>query len=240
VDLDYKKGRYSAIDKDLRSLAELNPLSEQVWDYAAWHQAFNVARRAATEVERFRRRVQGLVLARKGLELIPHSRMLLMRLALIARRLGEDDDHDRFGRVEAGRTPEAVELEAYERLVALACATPQDRLLFAGAAEHCGVRFLLARRFDRAARVFTRGIQELDRVRAEIPESAQAALPIPLDRLRNTLEQWKTLADLAGASRVRAALEVLRRIRAGYAAWLEDDHEFIRQIDAIGRVLEDE
>jgi len=240
VDLSYKKGRYFAIERDLRSLAELNPLSEQVWDYAAWHQAFNVARRAATEDEKFRRRYEGLGLARKGLQLLPQSRTLLMRLALIARRLGEENDHDRFRRVEAGRTPEAVEMDAYERLVALPSAAPRDRILFASAAEYCGARFLLERRFGRAGRVFMRGIEELDRARAELPESVRAALPIDLARYRETLEQWRSLAGLAAASRANAAREALARIRAGYAEVLEADHEFMRLIDGVGSVIEDE
>jgi hypothetical protein len=109
----------------------------------------------------------------------------------------------------------------------------------ASASEYCGAQFLLERRFDRAARAFTRGIEELDRVRAELPESGQAALPIDLARYRKTLEDWNSLAELAAASRVDAAREALARIRAGYAEVLEVDHEFMRLIDGVGRVIED-
>ncbi|MBN2490721.1 MAG: hypothetical protein JXQ29_07725 [Planctomycetes bacterium] len=207
VDLQYRKGRYFALEKDLRVLAELNPSSPQVWDYAAWHQAFNVVRRAATPEERFRHRYEGLRLARQGLERLPTCRQLLLRLGLIAGQFAGEDGA-RFRQAESGTSPEAVVFEAFARLREAPDGGPEDGVLFAGAAERWAIRLLIDGDFGRAAEAFRAGLRELERYRQVVSEPAATAAAVELRDVAWIVQRagtWLRVAEHGRAARDAAA-----------------------------------
>jgi hypothetical protein len=248
VDLAYRKGRYFALEKDLRTLAELNPSSERVWDYAAWHQAFNAARRAGTPEAEFRCRYEGLELARRGLQLLPGSRRLLLRVGLIAGSLGPEDRR-RLARLEPGSTPESVACNAFRRLLDRPDPEPEDRVLFAGSAERWAVRLLVGGEFDRAEALLREGSRELDRYRDSF---GAAAAPPDVSWIARRALAWLGVAEHAAAARraasqgdarqreqeVRRALARLAELEQGPAGVVEEeraDRNAVREaLGAIG------
>ena len=159
VNLNYRKGRYFVLAKEFRTLAGLNPYSERVWDYAAWHMAFNVSRRAAEEEDRFRYQHEGLRLAREGLSYLPLNRTLLLRVGILCQEMA-GEHRSRFLEVE-GRHPEAVAYEAYGRLLERPDVLTEDLPQFADVALDWGVRLLRLGRPDPARQIMGKGIQAL-------------------------------------------------------------------------------
>ncbi len=159
VNLNYRKGRYFVLAQEFRTLAGLNPYSERVWDYAAWHMAFNVARRATEEEDKFRYQHEGLRLAREGLSYLPMNRTLLLRVGTLCQEMA-GEHRSRFLEKE-GRPPEAVAYEAYSRLLKRPDALTVDLLQFTDVALDWGVRLLLLERPDVARQRMEKGIQAL-------------------------------------------------------------------------------
>ena len=237
VDLDFRKGRYFALEKDLHTLAELNPYSNQVWDYAAWHQAFNVARRTASPEDAFRHRYEGLDLVRQGLSLLPTDRLLLLRLGLIGRLLAEHD-RERFARREGGREPEELVFDAFDRLQQHADALSEERVLFAGSARDLGMRWLARGAWTDALVVFQRGRDALQKA-AHAWEASGRAPPADLASIRSVADRWCQLARDAvaawterdrgrpeqAAKELARAQRVLAAIERDHPAAADDDYD---------------
>ena len=228
VNLNYRKGRYFVLAQEFRTLAGLNPYSERVWDYAAWHLAFNVARRATGEKERFRYRHDGLKLAREGLSYLPENRTLLLRVGTLCQEMA-GEHRSRFLEQE-GRHPEAVAYEAYGRLLERPDALTEDLLQFTDVALDWGVRLLIQGRSDEARQTVEKGIQTLELYRSlALVQDGKAGHDQAVEATRRAAVTWRNVAGhMAAAPRMHEEAREARYDRA-----LELLESFLNRTDEV-------
>lgn len=218
VDLDFRKGHYFDTARNLRMVAALNPRGrdrrgDSVWDYGAWHLAFNVSSRVDDPAKSARYVLQGLDLAREGLRHLPTSASLHRTISAIC--LFRGTAHRAAFLAAEGREPEAIAFEAYGRLLGRPEAAWIDLALFAEAALAYAERLLIAGRFDTAQNVLAERVEKLDlALRLGEEGKAPADEMAQLRRERRTADKWIAVATTAARGDFESALDLLAVLRS--------------------------
>lgn len=243
ADLDFRKGLYHETARDLRAVARISPRAtnqagNSVWDYGAWHLAFNVAKMATDERARCQQIVEGYRFGLEGLRVLPDSAPLRDICAAIAARAVQC--RDAF-ETAFDTPPEAA---AWQHLLALESVFEGDiagriRWSFGLAlrGEIWGQRLLVTDRPKEAQNVFLTVVESLDLTRrlAEEGGTPPDEALFALIRERESAEKWSDVARLVASGDRGAAIRRLRDLRA---AQPEGADEWIERIDEVLRLLE--
>ncbi len=243
ADLDFRKGLYREAARDLRAVARITPratnrVGNSVWDYGAWHLAFNVSKMAPDEPTRCRYIVDGYRFGRDGLAVLPDNAPLHDICAAIAAKAVacRDAFESAFGR--------APEEAAWGHFLALQSVFrddvgPRIRWSFGLSVrgEIWGQRLLLTDRPKEAQNVFLTVVESLDLTRrlAEEGSTPPGGTLFALIRERESAEKWSDVARFVASGDRGAAIRRLRDLRAAQPA---DAIEWIERIDEVLRHLQ--